>query len=388
MMALEPGAVTALVAAFALAGAAVGWSSGRRSSVERRSAPREEETTLHPLESEVQDARLEELLARLPAAALQIDRAGRVARANAAATEILGIPAQLAPGRALIELVHSYEFDRIVHRALDGEVVETEVVFRESPLERTLATLAFPVTGGEAIVLVRDETRLIRLERVRREFVANVSHELRTPLASLKLAVETLLESDDEEARAIFLPQMSQEVDRMIALTEDLLQLARAESGRLELRITDVDLAPLARDVSKRFEARAREQGVALRVEAPQRVRARGDRDRLVQVLVNLIDNALRYTPRGGSIEIGAECRGGEAFLSVRDTGTGIPYGDLPHVFERFYVVDRSRRRGVSGTGLGLAIVKHLIEAHGGHVEAESELGHGSTFTCRWPLAA
>ncbi|TAM78070.1 PAS domain-containing protein [bacterium] len=386
MIAIELGTVVAVAAACALAGVAAGWGVGHRSLMESSSTDAEGAAGSFAAEAEAADARLEELLARLPAAALLIDRAGRVVRANAAATEILGVPAQLAPGRALIELVHSYEFDRIVHRALDGEVVETEVVFRELPLERTLATLAFPVAGGGAIVLVRDETRLVRLERVRREFVANVSHELRTPLASLKLAVETLLESDDEEARAIFLPQMAHEVERMVALTEDLLELARAESGRMVLRMDDVDLALLAREVVKRFERRAQEQNVTVRVESAPHVPARGDRDRLAQVLVNLIDNALRYTPGGGHVEVGAECRQGDARLTVRDTGAGIPYGDLPHVFERFYVVDRSRRRGVSGTGLGLAIVKHLIEAHHGSVEAESELGNGSTFTCRWPV--
>jgi len=381
------GLAFAVAAACGLVGVAVGWWIPRGVPAEERPAPARERPLAGNGEDEsIADARLDEVLARLPAAALMVDGAGRVMRANGAATEILGVPAQLASGRALIELIHSYELDRIVHRALGGEVVETEVVFRDFPLERTLAVLAFPISGGDAVVLARDETRVIRLERVRREFVANVSHELRTPLASLKLAVETLLESDDEEARRIFLPQMAQEVQRMIALTEDLLELARAESGRMVLNIDDVDLALLAREVVKRFEARAREHGVTLRVRAAEHVRARGDRDRLTQVLVNLIDNALRYTPHGGNIDVDATVQDGMAQLTVRDTGAGIPYADLPHVFERFYVVDRSRRRGMSGTGLGLAIVKHLIEAHGGTVGAESELGQGSTFICRWPV--
>ncbi|HVA38859.1 MAG TPA: ATP-binding protein [Candidatus Dormibacteraeota bacterium] len=382
------GQLISIAAACGLGGVAVGWALARRAAADALPAvpPRPDAEANGQVEGDG-ERRLQEVLARLPAAALLVDPMGRVLQANGAATEILGIPAQLAPGRALIELVHSYELDRIVHRALEGEVAETVVVFRKLPSERTLAVLAFPIAGGDAIVLARDETRLVRLERVRREFVANVSHELRTPLASLKLAVETLLESDDEEARSIFLPQMRQEVERMIALTEDLLELARAESGRMVLRIDDVDLAALAREVVKSFERRAREQGVTLRIEAEERVRARGDRDRLAQVLVNLVDNALRYTPSGGEIAIGAACRDGEAMLTVRDTGAGIPFADLPHVFERFYVVDRSRQRGASGTGLGLAIVKHLVEAHGGTVTAESDLGSGSTFTCRWPVA-
>ncbi|MDE2573586.1 MAG: PAS domain-containing protein [bacterium] len=388
MTPVDPGTVVTIAVVGGLLGLAVGLFVGRRGVEDAAAALARSRGAGHEeREEDLADRRLEEVLARLPAAALLIDRAGRVVRTNAAAAEVLGIPAQLAPGRALIELVHSYELDLTVQRALAGDVTETEIVFRDLPLERTLAVLAFPLSGGDAMVLARDETHVVRLERVRREFVANVSHELRTPLASLKLALETLLESDDEEARGIFLPQMRAEIDRMIALTEDLLELARAESGRMILRIGDVDLAVLVREIVRRFERHAQEHGVALSVDVAGHVPARGDRDRLAQVLVNLIDNALRYTPRGGSIVVGAECREGEASLTVRDTGAGIPYADLPHVFERFYVVDRSRRRGASGTGLGLAIVKHLIEAHQGTVGAESELGAGSTFSCRWPVA-
>ena len=170
----------------------------------------------------------------------------------------------------------------------------------------------------------------------------------------------------------------------MIALVEDLLDLARSESGRLRLRTEELDLTSVASNILRTFEARAARLGVGLEISGGP-TRLDGDADRLAQVIVNLVDNALRHTPAGGKVSVDVAPVEGAATMTVRDTGVGIPFGDLPHVFERFYVVDRSRSRESAGTGLGLSIVKQIVEAHGGTISADSELGSGATFTCIFP---
>jgi signal transduction histidine kinase len=222
---------------------------------------------------------------------------------------------------------------------------------------------------------------------VRREFISNVSHELRTPLSSIKLMVETVMLSDgDVEAGSMFLPKVLHEVDRMVQLVEDLLQLAHSESGRLALRRDWFDLSAFAGSTLHMFAQRAQALDVTLVLDAPAPLQVHADRNRLTQVFVNLLDNALRHTPAGGSVTLSVSHDDGEAVFVVRDTGIGIPYTDLPHIFERFYVVERSRAREISGTGLGLSITKQLLEAHGGSISAESDLGAGATFTGRIPV--
>ncbi len=184
----------------------------------------------------------------------------------------------------------------------------------------------------------------------------------------------------------MFLPRIDGEVDRMVQLVEDLLDIARAEAGHLPLRRENHDLAAVAAATVQNFEQRAEQLEVRLTFSGVPTV-VDGDPNRLAQVVVNLVDNALRHTPAGGTVAVGVAPRQGEAQLVVRDTGAGIPYRDIPHLFERFYVVDRSRNREAGGTGLGLSIVKQIVEAHGGVVTAESELGHGATFSCSLPLA-
>ena len=251
--------------------------------------------------------------------------------------------------------------------------------------ERTLGITAHPFEGG-AVAVAADRTALLAVENVRREFVANVSHELRTPLSAIKLMLETVLASDDDaEARTLFLPQVAREVDRMIRLVEDLLELARSESGSLLLRREVFDLTDVATSVVNTFAQRSSAAGIELDLDAPEEVFVDADRNRLTQVALNLLDNALRHTPAGGTVTVEVDSEGRNALLRVRDTGRGIPYHDLPHIFERFYVVDRSRSREHTGTGLGLSIARHLVEAHGGTLTAHSIYGRGSTFVCRLP---
>jgi two-component system, OmpR family, phosphate regulon sensor histidine kinase PhoR len=332
------------------------------------------------------DPRFEQLLRSLRVGVLLLDGNGRIAMLNAAAAAIFSLEARNVVGRSLIEVVPSFELDRRARAALDGHPSRAQLSINLAGKPRVLTVAALPVEGaGGALLIAADETRLHELEQMRSDFVANVSHELRTPLSSINLMIETILSTDrDEEALQLFLPRVKQEVDRMVQLVADLLDLAAVESGHLRLRSEVVDLSGVAARILETFEPRAAQAGVALRFSG-ERAPLRGDPDRLAQVIVNLVDNALRNTPAGGAIDVEVRRSGETIALRVRDTGVGIPFGDLAHVFERFYVVDRSRARAKSGTGLGLSIVKHIVEAHGGSASAQSELGYGATFTCEFP---
>jgi two-component system, OmpR family, phosphate regulon sensor histidine kinase PhoR len=292
-----------------------------------------------------------------------------------------------AIGRALIEVVPSVDLERMVQAALGGETRTGDVAFGGGGRERYYGVTAQPYDEG-AMAIAADRTALLAAEKMRSDFIGNVSHELRTPLSAMKLMLETVLISeDDEEARALFLPQVQNEVERMIRLVEDLLELARSESAIVPLRRERFDLRDVATSTVNTFGRRAAGLDIALLLSAPQAVIVNADRGELAQVVVNLVDNALRHTPGGGAVVVDVHRDEADAVLSVRDTGTGIPFTDLPRVFERFYVVDRSRSRDAGGTGLGLAIAKHLVEAHGGSLTAESVYGRGATFTMRIPAA-
>ena len=333
------------------------------------------------------DDRTQRVLAALPFAAFLIDARGVVRFVNPAAEALFGIRAARVTGQGLIAVVPSVAMERQVFAAIRGETSTRDVVVGETSRERTLGITAHPFEGG-ALAIAADRTDLLAIEHVRREFVANVSHELRTPLSAIKLMIETVLVSDDDaEARTLFLPQIAREVERMIRLVEDLLELARSESGNLTLHAERFDLTDVATTVANTFAQRSATAGVDLDLEAPEEVFVDADRNRLTQVGMNLVDNALRHTPPGGTVTIEVVRDADGAILRVRDTGRGIPYHDLPHIFERFYVVDRSRSREHTGTGLGLSIARHLVEMHGGSLTAQSVYGRGATFVCRLPLA-
>jgi two-component system phosphate regulon sensor histidine kinase PhoR len=335
-----------------------------------------------------EDGRTQRVIAAFPFAAFLIDGAGVVRYVNAAAEELFGIRADRSTGRALIAVVPSIAMERQVLAAIAGEASERDITIGDFDRERTLGVTVHPFEGG-AIAVAADRTALLAIEHVRREFVANVSHELRTPLSAIKLMLETVLISDDDaEARTLFLPQIAREVERMIRLVEDLLELARSESGNVQLRREIFDLTDVATSVVNTFAQRSVGAGIELDLDAPEEVFVDADRNRLTQVALNLVDNALRHTPSGGTVTVEIASEGQNALLRVRDTGRGIPYHDLPHIFERFYVVDRSRTREHAGTGLGLSIARHIVTAHGGTLTAHSIYGRGATFVCRLPMAA
>lgn len=354
----------------------------------RTFAPRSTGAELRPAQAAGDEGASQRLLGALPFAAFVFDRGGRLTFVNAAAESLFGIAAARSHGRVLIEVVPSVEFERQVNDALAGKGSTRDVRIIERERERILGITVTSIDAQGVVAIAVDRTELVSMERVRRDFVSNVSHELRTPLSAIKLMVETMVDAeDDADARAQFMPRVAGEVERMVHLVEDLLALARSESGRLIMRRERFDLTDVAASVVDTFSQRAASIDVNLDLEAPEPVFVEADRARLAQVAVNLVDNALRHTPAAGSVAVEVAHDTNWAVLRVRDTGAGIAFGDLSLIFDRFYVADRSRSRGQSGTGLGLSIARNLVEAHGGTLGVESVLGHGATFTCRLPIA-
>jgi two-component system phosphate regulon sensor histidine kinase PhoR len=233
------------------------------------------------------------------------------------------------------------------------------------------------------VVVLHDITDLRQADQMRRDFVANVSHELRTPLTAIKGYAETLLGGGltDPARAAEFVEVIARHTERLGALIEDLLDLAAVEQGEARVELASVPLGDVVSQAEAVVRAAAAEKGLAVQVELPDALpQVRADRDRLAQVLINLLDNAVKFTPPGGRVGVAAGSSNGLVTIAVSDTGVGIPPGDLPRIFERFYRVDRSRDRREGGTGLGLAIAKHLTQAMGGQIEVESRPGSGSTF--------
>ena len=336
-------------------------------------------TMHHELERRFDDLRREReesrtLLEALSDGVVAADERGAIVSANAAARRLLayGSTQALPP---LGELFHDRPHRTLMREVLAGGVVER----RELDLgDRTVVVSARPHAEGGTLLVLSDVTDLRRLETIRRDFVANVSHELKTPLTAIAGYAETLAAESSESQAAGFAQTIVENAHRMQRLVDDLLDLSRIESGAWEPEPQTVDVESAAREAWAQFAERAASRKIALET-ATNSSSVHSDPEALRQVFTNLFDNALRHTPSGGRIRVTAQRVGDDTVVRVTDTGTGIPADHLPRIFERFYRVDPSRSRQEGGTGLGLAIVKHLVEAHGGRVEAESELGRGTT---------
>lgn len=344
-------------------------------------------------ETDAQDVRSDgdfaRLVAALPLGVIFLDRTARIRFANPAAATIFDFDRHRAIGQHVIAAIPNVELERRVDDAVRGEATVAPITLSSGGQRRIYGVSVYPLGEGEeggVVVFANDQTEVSRLERASKEFLTSVSHELRTPLSSIKLMLETVMESPDDEAADLFLPQALAQVDRLASLVQQLLEQARAESGQLRLHLREIDLERVAHPIVASFEPQAANKGVHLELISMRPVRVEADPDRLAQVFVNLIDNALRHTPAGGSVTVELDATGNDAIMRVRDTGVGIPYRDIPHIFERFYVVDRSRTRESGGAGLGLAIVKSVVDAHGGTVMTESMLGAGTVFTVRLPI--
>lgn len=314
-----------------------------------------------------------------------------VKSANQRAGDLLGKPDDIQTGERLMVLTRDYELVGQFREVMRSRAASTRTV-QLLRSERSVEITVLPVeTEGELVglVVLRDVTDLRRLELVRREFVANVSHELRTPLASIRALADTLEAGaiDDPEVSGDFLNRIVYEVDRLNGLVEELLDLGRLESGRLVLDYHRTAPASLLGTAVGRLQEQIDAAELTLEIEAdPKLSPAMLDPTRIEQVLINLIQNAIKFTPPGGSIVVRATETANLLRIDVRDTGVGIHADELPRVFERFYKSDRARR--TSGTGLGLAIAKHVVLAHGGQISVQSTLGQGSAFTVELPLEA
>ncbi len=289
-------------------------------------------------------------------------------------------------GTPLIRAVRDPDFLRVVDEVLQNGKTQSVMLYSVAP-GRTFGMTSAPLPDGGAVCVLRDTTDIARVEKTRRDFIANVSHELRTPLTSLLGYTETLLDESGDNKQHEFLEIIRRNAQRMSRLTEDLLTLARVESGEYALEQTPVPVNVLLQDAQISFNEVARNKGVTIEAMDLPKIQVFADRDAIHQVFSNLIDNALKYGSGSQKIQIGALERDGQIECFVRDFGPGIPSEHLPRLFERFYRVDKARSREAGGTGLGLAIVKHIVLNHGGEAWVTSELGHGSTFWFRLPKA-
>jgi len=344
------------------------------------------ETRLNELRAE--KAELSAILAGMTEGVLVVDASGKVRLVNEALRRQFEIDDE-AIGKTVLEVFRHVALRELVAEvAQRGENSERELVFLAPPAERTFqlraACLRQRETGGTGVVVVfHDITRIKRLETMRKEFVANVSHELRTPLSIIKGYVETLLDPQppDADTAAQFLQTVQRHSLRLEALIADLLTISSLESQQARLEFQSVSLRSIAQGAAEELAGRAKEKNIAVAVKLPADLPdARADGQRLHQVFFNLLDNAVKYTPSGGRVVISARATNGELEVCVANNGTGIAAEHLPHVFERFYRVDKARSREMGGTGLGLSIVKHIVQAHGGKVWAESQLEKGSQF--------
>lgn len=346
--------------------------------------------------------------AALESGLLLLDRSHRIRFANQSLVQMLNADGRTIEGQGVITLLRDYQADALIKASI--EAGETQSTTLQPVLSgRTLRITCHPLIDSSeysALVLLRDITQLALLERARREMVANVSHELRTPLASIKLLVETLQSTPPEAVARKMLGQIDDELESMTHLVDELRELSQIESGRMVMTLQPTDLGAIIERSISRLQPQAARRDLQLVTKiSPDLPAALLDAERIGQVLLNLLNNALKFTQAGGTITVTASRTDDLAsgsrlehelaqtdleralLVAINDTGIGIPTQEVDRVFERFYKVDRARTRNSGGTGLGLAIAKHLVERHGGRIWVESQEGVGSTFSLLLPIA-
>jgi two-component system, OmpR family, phosphate regulon sensor histidine kinase PhoR len=334
-------------------------------------------------------ARLEATLADLSDGVVITDSRGHVLLANDSALELLAVHGAVT-GEPFVEVGRDHELADLVDEALQDPGVAVERVIHHGRSGKILQAAARRLDAANqriGVVVLRDLTELRRLEGMRRDFVANVSHELRTPLTSIRALVETLEAGalHDPTVSYDFLSRIISEVDRLALLVDDLLDLARLESGRVRLTLERIEPESVLRRVGDRLAPQTERARLTVGLDlAPEIPTIVGDRDRIDQVLLNLVHNAIKFTPSGGTITLTARPAGEFVEFQVRDTGVGVDPEELPRLFERFYKADRARRS--QGTGLGLAIAKHIVQVHGGTIWAEPNVPAGTIFSFRLPI--
>lgn len=351
--------------------------------------------------------RLKSVLETMISGVIMIDQDGTIVLMNRSAEELLGIVPQDLLGKRYTALKAQFEFTKMIGDCLSRkEHVRDELVFYY-PKEHTLEVNLVPMTNAAGnwvgiVIVLHDITAIRRLERMRSEFVANVSHELKTPIAAVKGFTETLLGGamNDPETAKAFLHIINDESERLNRLIGDILDLSKIESKRVLLDYSAIEMKPFVERVAEMMRSEANKKLIQLDTDIPDGLYLEADEDRVRQILINLLSNAISYTLDGGNVRIAARPTTGGKMPSdegipdeydgvriiVEDTGIGIPRKDLPRIFERFYRVDKARTRASGGTGLGLSIVKHLVELHKGKIKVESTVGVGTRFIIDLPV--
>jgi two-component system, OmpR family, phosphate regulon sensor histidine kinase PhoR len=333
-------------------------------------------------------AKLSAVLNQMTDGVLIVDKDGRVQLMNPAAERLFKIKESAGLGRSVVEVIR---YHQLVELWRNARGTRQSMTLEIGPQHLFLQVMGIPLKialPGNTMLLFQDLTQLRRLETVRRDFISNVSHELRTPLASLKALAETLQEGalEDPPAARRFIIRMETEIDNLTQLVNELLELSRIESGKVPLSFQRIAPCKLLEPAIERMALQAERAGLELILDCqPDLPAVFADPDRVTQVLINLIHNAVKFTPPNGKITASAYRDGDQIIFFVRDTGVGIAKKDLTRIFERFYKADRARSGG--GTGLGLSIARHMIESHGGYIWAESEEKIGSTFYFTLPIA-
>ncbi|MGA8941133.1 MAG: phosphate regulon sensor histidine kinase PhoR, partial [Thermoactinomyces sp.] len=351
----------------------------------------------HSLQNQMETIRksernLNSIIESMESGLLMIDATGKISLANRSFERMFGIPQSDLVGRSFKQLTYPYDISSLITECAESNIRITKEIPLYYPEERILEAYLTPMwvekNGVGVVVVFHDLTAIRRLEQLRKDFVANVSHELKTPITSIRGFAETLLDGamEDADTSREFLRIIHEESLRLQRLIGDLLDLTQIESKQTPLKVSKVPVASLLQSVRKMVQDQVESKGQSLSVEMDHPFEVEVDKDRLRQILLNLLSNAMNYTPQGGQIKVRATKSSSHFCLEISDTGIGIPEQDLPRIFERFYRVDKARARDSGGTGLGLAIVKHLVEEHHGHIDVKSKVGEGTTFTLTFPL--
>lgn len=344
-------------------------------------------TQIRALETE--QGKLASVLQQMTDGVIITNDEGLVEMINPKAAELFEVESELAEGQSLIQALRNHQIIDIWRKCQKSgreQTLALEIPRSQKFIQTVIISLGTELPG-KYLLLFQDLTRMRRLETVRRDFISNISHELRTPLASLKALTETLQRGaiDDPPAAQRFLSRMEMEVDALTLMVSELLELTRIESGQVPLELQPVSPKKLLLEAHERLYVQAERAHLKIMIHCPDDLPdILADPPRLGQALVNLLHNAIKFTPEGGKIVLAAWQQGNLVVFSIEDTGVGIPADDLPRIFERFFKADRSRSGG--GTGLGLAITRHLVQAHGGRIWADSIQGEGSTFSFSIPI--
>jgi len=330
-----------------------------------------------PVETPAQVVNYEAVLNGLPLGVVVADALGGVLVRNQAAASLVGL--------RHVDILVEQAVERLMDKSIGTGSIASEQLELYGPPPRTLVVVAMPLAEGGAMAVIEDISERSRIDAVRTDFVANISHELKTPVGALSILAETIQDEEDPEVVRKLSEKMVREAQRLSETISDLLELSRIELDS-SVEHGEVDISEVVTEAVERNAVTASQAGVAISAQLPlDACRVHGDRTQLVSAVSNLIDNAVKYSEKGASVNVGTQRVGDTVEIEVRDQGIGIPQADRERIFERFYRVDRARSRGTGGTGLGLSIVRHIMNNHGGQVNVSSQEGEGSTFRLTLP---